>query len=155
VIGLLPVYLDLTKGLREAERRRVAIEATFTAAGVGLGFLVVGDFVLHVLGVSVGDFQVSGGIGVVPLGTPIIVGPAVLTALLALARSQGYPVTILAFGLNLIIVSFALCWASLIERTIGEAGARAVAKVASLLLAGIAVSMIRTGVTGALREVAS
>jgi multiple antibiotic resistance protein len=176
VVGLLPVYLGLATGMSELERRRVALEATLTAAGVGVGFLVLGDMILHVLGISSGDFQVAGGllllvisvhdllhpdrplrevsarIGVVPLGTPLIVGPAVLATLLALGRSAGYPATILAFVLNLVIVSVALRWASTIERAVTEAGARAVAKVASLLLAAIAVAMIRTGMTGALTD---
>lgn len=128
IVGVLPVYLGVTALLDEAERRRVVFEATLTAAGVGLGFLLVGDAVLHLLGVTVGDFQVAGGLlllvlsvhdllhpelplrqpgarlGVVPLGTPMIVGPAVLTTLLALARTHGYPVTLLSFALNMVLV---------------------------------------------------
>jgi multiple antibiotic resistance protein len=169
VVGVLPVYLGLAAAFEEAERRRVVMEATLTAAGAGVGFLVVGDGALHILGVSVADFQVAGGtlllvlsiydllhpvaplrqvgarIGVVPLGIPMIVGPAVLTTLLALARTEGYGVTLTAFAANLVLVWAALRWARQIERVLGEAGARAIAKVASLLLAAIGVTMIRRG----------
>jgi small neutral amino acid transporter SnatA (MarC family) len=48
------------------------------------------------------------------------------------------------------LVWAALKWAYKIEREIGEPGARAVAKVASLLLASIAVTMIRMGITDTL-----
>jgi hypothetical protein len=37
------------------------LEATITAAAVGIGFLLVGDAVLSFLGVSVGDFQAAAG----------------------------------------------------------------------------------------------
>jgi multiple antibiotic resistance protein len=43
-------------------------------------------------------------LGVVPLGTPLIAGPAVLTTLLTLARSHGYLLALLAFGVNLVLV---------------------------------------------------
>jgi multiple antibiotic resistance protein len=97
--------------------------------------------------------RTSGRIGVMPLGVPMIVGPAVLTTLLALARAQGYATTGVAFILNLAIVWVALRWAFFIERVLGEAGSQAVAKVSNLLLAAIAVMMIRLGIVAALREV--
>ena len=134
---------------------------------------------LHVLGVTVGDLQAAGGIlllvlavynllhpdqplrrasgriGVMPLGVPMIVGPAVLTTLLALARSRGYVTTGVAFLVNLAFVWAVLRWAFFIERSIGEAGAQAVAKVSNLLLAAIAVMMIRIGILTALSEARS
>jgi multiple antibiotic resistance protein len=169
IVGVLPAYLGLASGLDEAARRRVVTEAVVTAAGIGVGFLLVGDAALRLLGVSVADFQVAGGllllvlsiydllhpvtplcqagarIGVVPLGTPMLVGPAVVTTLLALARAEGYWVAVAAFAANLCLAWAALRWAPGIERVIGEAGSRAVAKVASLLLAAIGVTMVRAG----------
>jgi multiple antibiotic resistance protein len=176
IVGVLPVYLGFVAAVDESTRRRIVVEATLTAAGVGGGFLFLGDAILHVVGVSVGDFQVAGGLlllvlalydllhpelplrqpgvhlGVVPLGTPLIAGPAVLTTLLTLARSHGYLLALLAFGVNLVLVWVALRWASLIVRVIGEAGARAVAKVFALLLAAIGVTLVRRGVELALQE---
>jgi small neutral amino acid transporter SnatA (MarC family) len=43
-----------------------------------------------------------------------------------------------------------LQWAPVIGRILGEAGARAIAKVSNLVLAAIAVTFIRQGVTTAL-----
>jgi multiple antibiotic resistance protein len=175
VVALVPIYLGIGGLLDEAARRRLVIEATLTAAAVGLAFLLVGDAVLNFLGVTVGDFQIAGGVlllvfsvydllhpelplrqpgarpGVVPLGIPMIVGPAVLTTLLTLARTHGYAMTLIAFGLNLAIVWVALRSASLIGRVLGDAGCRAIAKVLSLALAAIGVTFIRHGVLAALR----
>jgi multiple antibiotic resistance protein len=174
VVGVLPIYLAFTTGLAAGERSQVVLEATLTAGAIGLGFLFVGDAVLRFLGVTVGDFQVAGGLlllvlaiydllhpelplrrpaghlGVMPLGIPMIVGPAVLTTLLALGRTRGYALTLLAFALNLAIVWATLRWASRIERFLGEAGAQAIAKLAKLLLAAIGVTLIRQGVLAAI-----
>jgi len=174
VIAVVLIYLGIGGPLDERTRRRLVVEATLTAAAVGSVFLFVGDAILSFLGVTVGDFQIAGGVlllvlavydllrpdlplrqpgarpGIVPLGIPMIVGPAVLTTLLTLARSHGYTVTLIAFALNLIIVWAALRWASLIGRALGEAGGRAVTKVFSLLLAAIAVTFVRQGVVAAL-----
>lgn len=169
IVGVLPVYLGFVAALDVETRQRVALEATITAAGIGVGFLLLGDAVLRVVGVGVGDFQMAGGLlllilaihdllhpelplrqpgghlGVVPLGTPLIVGPAVLTTLLTLARSQGYALTLLAFSFNLVLVWVALRWASAVVRAIGVGGAQALAKVFGLLLAAIGVTLIRRG----------
>jgi multiple antibiotic resistance protein len=142
---------------------------------VGLAFVLVGDAVLTVLGVTVGDLQVAGGIlllvfavydlvhpelpmrhpgsrfGVMPLGVPLVAGPAVLTSLLTLARTHGFAVTTVAFLLNLVIVWVVLRWASVIVAVIGSAGSQAVAKVSSLLLAAIGVTLIRQGVLTAIQ----
>jgi multiple antibiotic resistance protein len=176
VVALVLVYLGIGLPLDEGARRRLVLEATLTAAAVGTGFLLVGDAVLEFLGVSVGDFQIAGGAllfvlslydllhpdlplrqpgvrpGVVPLGIPMIVGPAVLTTLLTLARTYGYTITLIAFALNLAIAWSALRWASAIGRVLGEAGCRAVTKVLSLFLAAIGVTFIRRGVLAAIRE---
>ena len=77
-------------------------------------------------------------------------GPAVLTTLLTVARTHGYLVTLVAFVLNLAIVWAALRWAALVGRLLGDAGARAVAKVFALVLAAIGVTFIRRGLMAAL-----
>jgi multiple antibiotic resistance protein len=173
VVGLVVIYLGIVLPLDDAARRRLVIEATMTAGAVGVGFLLAGDAVLSFLGVTVGDFQIAGGLlllvlslydlvhpelparppgarpGIVPLGIPIIVGPAVLTTLLTLARTYGHVVTLLGFALNLVIVWAALRWAPLVERVLGESGCRAITKVLHVLLAAIAVTFIRRGVIAA------
>jgi multiple antibiotic resistance protein len=174
VVAVVLVYLGIGVRLPEPARRRLILESTITAAAVGLGFLFAGDAILRFLGVTVGDFQIAGGLlllvlsihdllhpdmplrqpgtrpGVVPLGIPMIAGPAVLTTLITLARTHGYALTVTAYVLNLVIVWAALRWASLVGRLLGEAGGRAITKVLSLVLAAIAVTFIRRGVMSAL-----
>jgi multiple antibiotic resistance protein len=176
VIGLVPIYLGLTLSLGETERRQLVLDATLTAAAIGFVFVFVGDAVLQLLGVTVGDFQIGGGVlllvlsiydllhpdlplrspggspGVVPLGIPMIVGPGVLTTLLTVVRTYGYIVPLIAFAVNLVIVWAVLRWASLVRRVLGDSGSRAVGAVFNLTLAAIAATFIRRGVMAALTQ---
>ncbi len=170
--GLVPVYLSLTKGLSNEERRTVSWQALFTAFVISAAFIAVGRLIFRVLGITSADFEIAGGVlllvlaivemlhlgaketapnlhvGPVPLGTPLIVGPAVLTSLIILIDLRGYPVTLLALVANLVIVGVAFRQSRRLVQLIGEDGLRAISQVVSLFLAAIAVSMIRRGFQG-------
>jgi multiple antibiotic resistance protein len=94
-------------------------------------------------------------IGVVPIGIPLIVGPAVLTLLLIIVHPYGYFSTILCLVLNLLLVWIVFSQAHGILRVIKEGGAKGIAKVSSLLLAAFAMMMIRMGIQGWLKFFAS
>jgi multiple antibiotic resistance protein len=170
-IGVIPFYLSLTGALDAVTRRRVLLQAMATAFGVGVGFVLLGQAMFNYLDITTSDFRVAGGIillvlsiydllfasesrkveganvGVVPLGIPLIVGPAVLTTLVLQADSGGMTTAILAFVVNLAIVLVVFLLARRILRLVGEGGMAAVSKIATLLLAAIAVMMIRRGIT--------
>ncbi|HHT9155506.1 MAG TPA: MarC family protein [Candidatus Tripitaka sp. YC43] len=171
VIGGLPIFLALTQRLTHEERGRTVRQSVFTALSIALGFLFVGKLVFSVLGVGVYDFQVAGGlillvfaihdllyghkppgssaldnIGIVPLGTPLLVGPAVLSAILLCVDSYGYVPTTVSIVLNMLIVWTVFRHSTRISGLVGEGGCLAFAKVASVLLGAIAVMLIRKGV---------
>jgi len=176
VLGVIPLYLSLTGGLSADERRRLPRQSTLTATAVALGFLLVGNAVFRVLGISVADFQVAGGIlllvlsvhdllssgtaapaaartvGAVPLGTPLIVGPAALATLALLVQSYGYPVTLIALAANMALAFVVLSQADRVGRIFGPAGSEVIAKVANLLLAAFGVSLMRRGLVDFLRK---
>ena len=83
--------------------------------------------------------------GVVPLGMPLIAGPALLTALLILIDTVGIVFTLVSLFVNLILVGIALCNADRFVRLVGKQGLRGISKIIALLLAAIAVSLIRRG----------
>jgi len=83
--------------------------------------------------------------GIVPLGMPLIAGPALLTALLILIDTVGIVFTLISLLVNLAIVAVALCNADRFSRWMGKQGLRGVSKIIALLLAAIAVSLIRRG----------
>jgi multiple antibiotic resistance protein len=61
-IGTIPIYLTATMGMSAAAQKKVAIRATFIAAGVLTGFIVVGQIMLDAMGISLASYQVAGGI---------------------------------------------------------------------------------------------
>jgi len=163
-LGLVPLFLSINEDLSAEARKRTTVQATWTAAVVAIGFVFLGNYVFRMLGITVADFQMAGGLillilaiqdllkgweekphpvgefGVVPLGLPLIVGPATLTTLLILMDTVGLWFTFLA-----LLVNLALHYSEALARLIGLTGLRAVSKIISLLLAAIAVSMIRHG----------
>lgn len=170
-IGLAAIFLGLGQNVPPAQRQKIAAQATWTGGLVALGFLFLGQSVFQAVGISVSDFQIAGGLilfilaakdliqsaaepeklpedfGVVPLGMPLIAGPASITTLLVLAQtaSIGLVVTLVALVANLALVVLALHYSGWLGRKIGPTGLRAISKIIAMLLAAIAVNMIRRG----------
>jgi multiple antibiotic resistance protein len=79
---------------------------------------------------------------------PLIAGPALLTALLVLVNTVGLVVTLTSLVVNLALVALAFWNAEWFARWVGKQGLRGVSKIVALLLAAIAVSLIRRGWQG-------
>ena len=171
-LGILPIFVSLTSEMAGPERKRVTRQSILTGFLVSIGFLAVGKSVFALLGITVSDFQIAGGIllfiisiidlifpektrtfpketmGVVPIGIPLIVGPAVLTLLLIIVHTYGYISTLLCLILNFLIVWLAFSQSHWIMRLMKEGGAKGIGKVFSLLLAAFAMMMVRIGIKG-------
>jgi hypothetical protein len=61
-LGILPIFVSLTSEMNQPERKRVAHQSILTGFLVSLGFLAVGKSVFVLLGITVSDFQIAGGI---------------------------------------------------------------------------------------------
>jgi multiple antibiotic resistance protein len=85
-------------------------------------------------------------VGAVPIGVPLIVGPAVLTTTMLLVSQHGVLPTVAATVFNIAIAGAIFWFSEAINRVLGSAGAKTISKLASLLLASIAVMMVRKGV---------
>ncbi len=170
-VGLLPMFLGLTEGLTAAERRRVVLESIVTAMLVAIGFLFLGQWLFGVLGISEADFMIAGGamlfalamgdlftatkgqrraeardVGAVPIGVPLTVGPAVLATTLLLANQYGRVPTVLSIVSNILLAGLLFSFADAIHHLLGRNGTRTISKITTLILAAIAVKMIREGV---------
>ena len=167
--GNLPFFISLTEGMSSRQRLKIINIAIATAAVVGFVFLFFGQFILNAMDIRVGSFAVAGGIillvlsikyiitghmvevmkremvAVVPIGTPLTVGPATITTLLVLATQFPLYMVLLSFALNILIVWFCFLLGNQIVRFMGEGGLRAISQVFNLLLGAIAVSMIIRG----------
>jgi multiple antibiotic resistance protein len=169
-IGAMPMFLSMTQGMSIRNIATVVIESVLTAGVVAITFLFGGRAVLRLLGITIADFMVAGGIiifaiaigdllssdkperrllqgrlGAVPLGVPLITGPAVLTTSLLLLDSYGGGMTAAALLANIFIAGMLFLFASQLNRLLGSAGSTVISKVANLLMASIGVMIVRKG----------
>ena len=168
-VGNLPFIVSFSEGMTRAHRARMIHLAAFTATAVGLIFLFLGKFILTLLDISVGSFAIAGGlillilsirymttgrmveliksdlVAVVPIGTPLTVGPATITTLLLLTTQHPLELVLLSFSLNMLINWLIFLAGDGIARLIGRGGMMAFSRVLNLLLAAIGVNMVIRG----------
>lgn len=77
---------------------------------------------------------------------PLIVGPAVLTTIMLMVRQYGFFVTTIATVINVVIAGVTFFLSRKIMRFVGSNGAQIASKIANLLLASIAVMLMRKGI---------
>jgi len=166
--GIIPTFLTLTNGLSGKLRRKVAIISSFYAFFVAVFFILLGKWLFAYFGISLSHFKIAGGLvllvlsvrelviygedkgkmgglGVVPLGIPLIVGPATLSAGISLVEIWGYPLTILSLSLNVFITAVMLLFSENLVKFFGRGGLTALSKIIMLILSAISVKMIIDG----------
>lgn len=177
-LAVLPFWVPLLGGVPRERRRRVTGLALVTGLVIGLLFLGLGKGIFIALGISVADFVVAGGAvllaisvrellwstagqapvapdeltAVVPIGTPLLVGPATISLLIVLSGLYAPWLVVIAFLANMVVAWLVFTQSQHIMRVLGQGGLQAFSKVAYLLLAGIAVQLIRRGITDLIQE---
>lgn len=176
IFVVLPIFISMTEDMSKPKRLAVVRESILTAVVVSLAFVAMGEAIFRILGITSDDFKIAGGLillvfaildivmrgedrrrptgkmGVVPIGVPLIVGPAVLTTLLVLVDHYGILAVIISLVFNLLIVYLSFINGEAIIRLFGRGGIAAMSKVMAILLASIAVMMIRLGVQNIIKH---
>jgi multiple antibiotic resistance protein len=178
-IGNIPLFISLVEGSSKKDRGRAIRDSVVTATAVAIIFMFVGKAVLRFIGITISDFQIAGGallfivsvrlllpgsvkslaashdkdVGVFPMGTPLITGPAVLATTLIMLDAYGPYATFVSLMANMLIVWVTLVKADAIMKTIGASGTRAISKIMYILLAAIGIMMIRRGITGGMASI--
>ena len=174
-VGLLPVFWTLVHRLDQRERQRAATEAVLTALLVAIGFLPTSHFIFKLMGLELADIMVAGGTilivlclrelllpekmpeggypspGVVPLGVPLLSGPAVLTTVLLVRDQYGWQMTLAALFANMALVWVMLWTSGWLMQRLGREGAQVISKIFNLILTAFGVMLIRQGLTLFLR----
>ena len=170
-IGVLPIFISFTKDIKPGRVRIIIYQSVITAIIVALLFLIGGKAILDMLGITVSDFMIAGGvllfvismsdlitndkiqrnidpesIGAVPIGVPLITGPAVLTTSILLLNEHGFVPTAVAILINVLIAGVVFNFSIYIHRFLGKAGTKTLSKIASLILAAIGVMIVRKGI---------
>ena len=172
VFGVLPLYIRFIHRLDDARRKRNLRESLITAFFTALLFVIMGSKVMEYLGISIEDFLIAGGIvlfiiaakyiivgqdenleedemyGVVPLGVPLLSGPAVLATSIIIRNQYGFTYFFVSLALNLVICAVVLKFSQYIIKYLGKRFVEALSKVFSLIIASIAIMFIRKGLQG-------
>lgn len=172
VLGLLPMYMKFTAAMDRGKKAKHLRDSLFTAFIIALLFVIVGNQVMTYLGILMSDFLIAGGIvifliairdlimghseplkeneyfGVVPLGIPLLAGPAVLATSVILWNHYPFYYYLISLVLNIFICGVVLHFSELIMRMLGKRVVEALSKVFSLIIASIAIMFIRKGVMG-------
>lgn len=151
------------------------MQSMLTALCLAIGFILLGKAVFRLLGITMGDFMIAGGailfciaiidiinpvkkrriptgeLGAVPLGTPLIVGPAVLTTSLVIVSQYGLLPTMISVMVNILLAGLVFRSSPFLIKALGESGSKALSKIMSLLLAAIAIMLMRKGFVQLLR----
>ncbi|MFH1560785.1 MAG: MarC family protein [Chloroflexota bacterium] len=177
-LGMVPFLLTLLEPIEAPRRMRVIHIALLTGLVLGLLFLGLGRGILLILDIQVAHFLVAGGlvllvislrdllvatpqtlpapnelVAVVPIGTPLLVGPATISMLILLTGLYPAWLVVLGFLFNMIVAWVVFRNSQRIANVLGKGGLQAFAKVAYLLLAAIAVKLISEGVIDIVNEV--
>lgn len=172
-LATVPVLIMLTKEMPLPEQRQNINRAVCVAGILLFVFLFAGNNLLKYLGITVSSFRVAGGIillilslefvlgidlkgknaqsydvAIIPLATPLITGPGVIVTVMLLVIKHGYPIAILVSLTCLFLTWVVLHQTSIIYKLVGKQGIDIMTRIMGLLLTGLAVEFIITGLKG-------
>lgn len=154
------------------KRGRIVRESVTLAAIILYVFAYVGWFIFQILGITLNDFRIAGGIvlfivaldhlsgkeprtkrlgaeevAAFPLATPLLAGPGAISTVVILANPPFGPfVTFLVITFNALLTFIVLSRSGLVKRLLGVNGTRALTRITALLIAAIGVSFVREGI---------
>ena len=162
IVGSVPIIIKLKESAGSIHEARTSI-ASF---GIMIGFLILGESILKLFGVTVESFAVAGALilfamaiemilgvklfrdevsgktaSIVPLAFPIIAGAGTMTTLVSLKAEFQEINILLAIIINVIIIYVVLRLTSRIERLLGEGGITILKKVFGIILLAIAIKL--------------
>jgi multiple antibiotic resistance protein len=73
-IGAVPILITLTDGYSLKERKEVIRRSVYMASGMLFGFMFLGVYIFDILGISIYDFEIAGGILLFKVGFDMLQG---------------------------------------------------------------------------------
>ncbi len=169
-LGNVPIFSTLNKGFSKEQKTENINRAVLIATIVLLVFLLIGNQLLVFFGIRLSSFKIAGGIllliigleialglkfgkyraekkelAIVPMGTPLITGPGVITTVLILVSTYGYLITLIASAVNLLVTFILLRFSEGFLRIFGKQGADVISRIMGLIILAIAVEFVRQG----------
>lgn len=177
-VGSLPIFTSLTKGMPLSEIKKNVNRAVFVAGVLLFIFLFLGLRIFEFFGINISSFRIAGGIillifGIlfvfglsgkfmkskdgdlsIPLGTPLLTGPGVITTTVILVAENDIYTTVIAALLTLALTWAILNNSSRLYKLLGEHWTNIISRVMGIILAAIAVEFIKKGVLDILQPLA-
>ena len=169
-IGTVPIYMAVTKPFPD-ERSRIARQSVLVATVILYVFAYLGWIIFNLLGITLDDFRIAGGIvlfmvalehlggraspgneeasevAVFPLATPLLAGPGAISTVVILANPPYGPLlTFVVITGNALVAYAILAKSDWVQRILGENGSQALSRITALLIAALAVSFVREGI---------
>ncbi|MFH1071848.1 MAG: MarC family protein [Nanoarchaeota archaeon] len=170
VPGNIPLFITLTSRMEHQQRKKSIKVAVFLASILLLLFLFLGNQILKVFNIQIDDFKIAGGIilaiigikvvlglrlsekraekyelAVVPMATPLVTGPAVITTVIILVDQYGLIVALISACINLLIAWFVLNKTDIFFKFLGRQGSDVLSRIFGLILVAMAIGFIRGG----------
>lgn len=168
IIGGIPIFISL----REKAGRLHSGRASIIAGAVMIIFLILGERILHVIGVDVNEFAVAGALilffialemilGVTlfkegddnpamasyfPLVFPLLAGPGSLTTLISLRAEYSLQNIVVAIVVNIIIIYVVLKTSARLQRLLGTNGIAVIKKIFGVILLAISVKLFTSNI---------
>lgn len=171
--AVIPFYVSAAQRLPPAKRPHFLRTLITSAVFMLVGFAIIGEYMLDLLGVTLRDFRIAAGIillvyaisslfdieigapktpedverqAIVPLATPLLAGPGSISTVLYFRYIYGYGTALASIAVNAVLAYVILYMGERLMRLLGRHGALLIDKFMSLILAGFAVSLIRTSI---------
>jgi multiple antibiotic resistance protein len=177
VIGTVPLFLALTQDFQE-DRVRIVRDSVIIATVILLVFASVGQLIFQVLGITINDFKIAGGIilfiiavdnlrgkisqtrtiaaaqiAAFPLATPLLAGPGAISTVMIYANPPyGLLEIFLVILLNSLFAFVILERASWVQKALGNNGTQVFTRIIGLLIAAIGIAFIREGIVAILQS---
>ncbi len=167
----LGIYVGTnTAGLEPSLRKEIILRGVTGGTVILLFFGLVGDYVMSYFGIEIEDFMIALGIllmivaildfmdirytselrrdraSLVPIATPLIAGPAAISTTIYIKYTHGITYALIAIAVNIFLTYISMLGGAKLSEVLGKSGSQLVDKVIALILAGLAVSLIRRGI---------
>jgi multiple antibiotic resistance protein len=170
-IGTVPIFMALTEDYPQ-KRKHIVRQSVILASIILYVFAYVGWFIFQILGITLNDFRIAGGIvlfvvafdhlsgregrtrkleaeevAAFPLATPLLAGPGAISTVVILANPPFGPLmTFIVITLNAAASYLLLARSEWIQRILGVNGTRAFTRIMALLIAAVGVAFVREGI---------
>jgi multiple antibiotic resistance protein len=174
-VASIPPFIALTKKFPTQDVKWAAKKSVMIAGALAGGFMLVGPAVLGVMGITLHDFRVAGGLvlGILALemvlgisfkeskesagqpesrsavamliATPMLTGPGLMSSMVLLSREYGHITVMLGLLPALLAAYFVLSNSGKVRRMMGEQVLEVTSRLMGMLLLALAVAFVRAG----------